>query len=119
MDAPNPGRRNDETTTVRELRDVVERFVSERNWQSFHNPKNLSMSLAIEAAELMEHFQWTSLEESGSASMRRDPQRLHDVGEELADCLAYVIAMANVLQIDLTRTLEDKMVRNAQKYPPP
>ncbi|TWT83782.1 MazG nucleotide pyrophosphohydrolase domain protein [Planctomycetes bacterium CA13] len=105
----------DQETTVAQLRDVVERFVAERNWHSFHNPKNLSMSLAIEAGELMEHFQWLSLDEA--ALVAADPKRKHDVGEELSDCLAYILAIANAMEIDLTEALKAKMIRNAVKYP--
>ncbi|TWU35089.1 nucleotide pyrophosphohydrolase [Novipirellula artificiosorum] len=107
--------RTDSETTVAELKAVVEQFVSDRDWHPFHNPKNLSMSLAIEAGELMEHFQWLTLPES--AEVQSDPQRKHAVGEELADCLAYVIAIANAMEIDLATTLKAKMIRNAEKYP--
>ncbi|MCD0462099.1 nucleotide pyrophosphohydrolase [Roseiconus lacunae] len=113
-DTPN---HSDQTATVRHLRDVVERFVAERDWHSFHNPKNLTMSLAIETGELMEHFQWLTLEES--AVVKDDPKRKHDVGEELADCLSYLLALANMMDIDVTTTLEAKMKRNAIKYPVP
>ncbi|WP_372725898.1 nucleotide pyrophosphohydrolase [Novipirellula sp.] len=108
---------SDETTTVNELRILVEKFVAERDWHSFHNPKNLSMSLAIEAAELMEHFQWLTLEEG--AKVKLDEKRKHEAGEELADCLAYVIAIANAMEIDLSETLRAKMIQNAVKYPAP
>lgn len=105
----------DEQTTVAQLRALVRQFVEERNWRQFHSPKNLSMSLAIEAAELMEHFQWLTVEESREAS--RDPQRRADVAEELADVLAYALALANELQIDVSAALRSKMVKNARKYP--
>ncbi|MCC9600536.1 nucleotide pyrophosphohydrolase [Stieleria sp. JC731] len=108
---------DDSVATVQHLRDVVERFVAERHWHSFHNPKNLSMSLAIEAGELMEHFQWLTLEEA--ALVKDDPQRKHEVGEELADCLSYILSIANTMEIDITTTLEAKMIRNAEKYPAP
>ena len=107
----------DSSTKVDQLRDLVQEFVDERNWQSFHNPKNIAMSLAIEAAELMEHFQWLTLAEA--EAVKSDPEKMHEVGEELADCLAYVIAMANTLEIDLSDTLHKKMIRNAEKYPIP
>ena len=74
--------RTDSHTTVADLRDLVARFVAARNWQQFHAPKNLSMSLSIEAAELMEHFQWIGVEES--RRLKEDPQALAQVGEELA-----------------------------------
>ena len=108
---------NDTETTVADLRQVVREFVDERDWQVFHNPKNLSMSLAIEVAELMEHFQWLTFEQS--ASLSNDATRKQAVEEELADCLAYVLALANTLQIDLSQSLRAKMIRNAEKYPPP
>ena len=106
---------NDQNTSVGELRELVRQFVAERDWQQFHTPKNLSMSLAIEAAELMEHFQWLTAEQSRAVAS--DPARLTDVGEELADVLAYVLAMANVLELDLATALRDKMIKNALKYP--
>ena len=105
----------DETTPVQALRDLVERFVAQRDWHSFHNPKNLAMSLAIETGELMEHFQWLTLEEA--AQIKSDPTKKHDIGEELSDCLAYVLALANAMEIDLSSSLAKKMIRNAEKYP--
>lgn len=106
---------NDQTTTVWQLRELVGRFVAERQWQQFHTPKNLSMSLAIEAAELMEHFQWLSPEQSRQVS--DDPQRLAAVGEELADVLSYALALANELQLDVAAAIDSKMRKNAVKYP--
>ncbi|QEG01167.1 MazG nucleotide pyrophosphohydrolase domain protein [Stieleria maiorica] len=107
----------DRSTSVQDLRDLVEQFVAERNWHSFHNPKNLAMSLGIETGELMEHFQWLTLDEA--AEVQHDAAKKHDVGEELADCLAYVLAIANTMEIDLSSTLAKKMIRNAEKYPAP
>jgi NTP pyrophosphatase (non-canonical NTP hydrolase) len=105
----------DATTTVASLREMVERFVGERDWHQFHSPKNLSMALAIEAAELMEHFQWIDLAESRDVA--HDAQRLAAVGEELADVLCYAMAMANELGLDIASTMRKKMVKNALKYP--
>ena len=81
----------DNRETVAELRQLVDRFVQERNWTQFHNPKNLSMALAIEAAELMEHFQWLDLDESRAVA--QDPARLAAVAEELADVVCYALAL--------------------------
>ena len=106
---------DDHQTTLAELRDLVRRFVDERDWRQFHTPKNLSMSLAIEAAELMEHFQWITSEESRSIS--DDHETLAAVGEELADVLCYALALANELGLDLATAVRDKMVKNARKYP--
>ena len=105
----------DATTTLADLRDLVRRFVEERDWRQFHSPKNLSMSLAIEAAELMEHFQWIDLSES--RAIKGQPQKLAQVREELADVLCYALALANELEIDLSAAVRDKMVKNAAKYP--
>jgi len=105
----------DATTTIADLRDLVARFVAERDWQQFHSPKNLSMSLAIEAAELMEHFQWIDIGESRRAV--DDPAKLAAIREELADVLCYALALANELNLDLADAVRDKMVKNAAKYP--
>ena len=105
----------DSATTLAELRDIVRAFVEERDWRQFHSPKNLSMSLAIEAAELMEHFQWIDIAES--RRIGEDPAKLAAAGEEIADVLCYLLALANELDIDLSTALRDKMVKNAAKYP--
>ena len=111
---PNqPAQYADESTSVKDLRETVRQFVEERDWKQFHSPKNLSMALAIEAAELMEHFQWISPEESRDLD---DSAKL-EVGEELADVLCYTLAIANEMDIDLASTLQNKMVKNRTKYP--
>lgn len=106
---------SDATTTLAELRQQVRQFVDQRDWQQFHSPKNLSMALAIEAAELMEHFQWLDVE--ASRQLSHDAAKLAEVGEELADVFCYTLALANVLNIDLSATMRAKMVKNAAKYP--
>jgi len=106
---------SDSQTTLAELRLLVGDFVDRRDWHQFHSPKNLSMSLAIEAAELMEHFQWISVQQSRDVA--RQPQRLAVVSEELADVLCYALAMANELGLDLSEAIRRKMARNEQKYP--
>ncbi len=105
----------DSSTTLADLKGLIRRFVDERDWRQFHSPKNLSMSLAIEAAELMEHFQWIDIGESRAAA--GDPEKLAAIGEELADVLCYALALANELDIDLAQAVRDKMVKNAAKYP--
>jgi NTP pyrophosphatase (non-canonical NTP hydrolase) len=105
----------DEQTTLAELRAVVRQFVDERDWRQFHSPKNLSMSLAIEVAELMEHFQWIGTDASWKVADH--PDRRLEVRDELADILCYVLALANELDVDLSTALKDKMVKNARKYP--
>jgi NTP pyrophosphatase (non-canonical NTP hydrolase) len=106
---------NDTETTVAELRQVVDRFVAERDWHQFHTPKNLAMSLAIEAAELMEHFQWLTPDQSWRVADQ--PDKKSQVGEELSDVFCYLLALANELKLDLATALEAKMVKNAEKYP--
>ncbi|HEV3006713.1 MAG TPA: nucleotide pyrophosphohydrolase [Pirellulales bacterium] len=106
---------DDRNTTLAELRELVREFVAARDWQQFHTPKNLSMSLAIEAAELMEHFQWLTPEQARAVA--EQPEKLTQVGEELADVVCYALALANELQLDVARALRDKMVKNERKYP--
>ena len=106
---------SDETTRIIELRNLVRQFVDARDWHQFHSPKNLSMALAIEAAELMEHFQWLTTD--ASRKIADDNKKLQAVGEELADVLCYALAIANELDIDVSRAMRDKMQTNEQKYP--
>ena len=106
---------SDSITTLAELKQLVDDFVDRRDWHRFHTPKNLAMSLAIEAAELMEHFQWISAEESRRVA--GDADRLAAVGEELADVLCYALAMANELGLDLSTAMRRKIAKNEQKYP--
>ena len=106
---------SDERTTIEELKQLVAHFVAERDWGKFHTPKNLAMALAIEAAELMEHFQW--LEQAESRAVADDAAKRGEVGEELADVIAYALAVASELGIDVADALRDKMRKNAIKYP--
>ncbi len=95
------------------LRDRLRAFAAARDWEQFHAPKNLAIALSVEAAELLEHFQWVS--EEGSRAMPAD--KLAAIDEEVADVFLYLIRLADVLQIDLVRAAERKIERNAQKYP--
>ncbi len=106
---------SDRETTVARLRELVEDFVARRDWHPFHTPKNLSMSLAIEAAELMEHFQWLTAEQSQAVTGQ--PEKLAEVCEELADVLCYALALANELGIDLSAAIQAKLAKNERKYP--
>jgi NTP pyrophosphatase (non-canonical NTP hydrolase) len=103
---------SDQTTSIADLRQVVTNFVAERQWQIYHDPKNLSMAIAIEAAELMEHFQWVRSDEIDA--QLRDPKIRSEITDELADITCFVLALTNVLGIELSQ----KMVKNAAKYPP-
>ncbi len=106
---------SDRETTVAELRDLVQGFVDERDWSQFHDPKNLSMSIAIEAAELMEHFQWQENRRAGE--VRDSAEDMQQVREELADVLCYALSFANALDIDIATALREKLAKNAEKYP--
>ena len=106
---------DDNDTTVAELKELMTRFVDERDWQQFHDPKNLSMSIAIEAAELMEQFQWMRTDEL--AAVRDDPRQMADITDDLADITAYVVSFAETMGVDLAAALERKMAKNAEKYP--
>lgn len=107
---------SDATTPVGELRDLVRRFVAKRDWNQFHAPKNVAMALAVEAAELMEHFQWMSAD--ASRGVVHEAARLEAIGEELADVVCYALAMANELDLDITSVVRRKMAKNESKYPP-
>ena len=113
--APKSSSSDDASSSVAELRKLVADFVAQRDWSQFHAPKNISMALAIEAAELMEHFQWISPE--ASREIPHDPDTLAAVGEELSDVFGYTLAMANELGIDISTAFRAKMVKNAEKYP--
>jgi len=106
---------SDSQTTVDELRQLIRQFVDQRDWQQFHSPKNLSMALSIEAAELMEHFQW--LDVAASRRVVDDADKLAAVAEELADVFCYCLALADVLGVDVADVVRAKMEKNAQKYP--
>src|SRR5947199_7242717 len=105
----------DTTTTLAVLRDAVRRFAAERDWEQFHSPKNLSMGLAVEAAELMEHFLWVDVEES--RKVVDDSVRLGEVADEIADVACYLLNLCNTLGIDLSDAIQAKIAKNALKYP--
>lgn len=102
-------------TTISDLRQAVDRFVRDRSWERYHTPKNLAMSVAIEAAELMERFQWYSSEES--IALMKDAEARNAVSDELADVLIYCLALANQADIDLSGAILSKLDRNAGRFP--
>ena len=106
----------DRITTVGQLRAMVRRFVDDRDWQQFHAPKNLSMALSIEAAELMELFQWHGNE--GSRVVATEPARRAALTDELADVLIYALALANATDIDVSEAVLAKLARNQVRFPP-
>lgn len=91
----------------------IAEFAAERDWDQFHSPKNLSMALSVEAAELLEHFQWLTEEQSRNLT----PERNAEVEAELADILIYLVRIADRLDIDLVPAAERKLEANARKYP--
>ena len=95
------------------LRLRVREFAAARAWDRYHTPKNLAMALSVEAAELVEPFQWLTAEESGSL----DPDKLEAVRQEIADVLIYLTRLADVLEIDPLQAAADKLELNARRYP--
>ena len=107
---------NDASTTVAELKTRILGFVRERDWEQFHAPKNLSMALAAEAGELMEHFLWADTEASRDIA-KNDSARRKKIEEELADVVIYALEFANATGIDVAAAIESKMEANGKKYP--
>jgi NTP pyrophosphatase (non-canonical NTP hydrolase) len=95
------------------LRDRLRLFIAERDWDQFHNPKNLAMALVAEAGELVEHFQWLTPDEAD----RLPPDTLAEVEHEIADVLIFLVELADRLRIDPLAAAERKLALNAQKYP--
>jgi NTP pyrophosphatase (non-canonical NTP hydrolase) len=105
----------DTGTTIADLKTRVLAFVRERDWEQFHTPKNLSMALAAETGELMEHFLWASGEQS--RAIVNAPEKRAKIADELADVVIYAIEFANMTGLDISAAIETKMAANAQKYP--
>lgn len=101
--------------SIVDLRDRLRQFAAERDWAEFHTPKNLVMALSVEAAELTEIFQWLTPEQS--ATVMSDPAVATAVRDEIADVLAYLLRLADVLGVDVEEALTQKIVKNAVKYP--
>jgi dCTP diphosphatase len=98
---------------ISNLREQLRRFARDRDWDQFHSPKNLTVALCVEAAELLEHFQWCTEDESQSLST----DKLAKVREEMADVLLYLVRLADKLNVDLLQAANDKIALNAQRYP--
>jgi NTP pyrophosphatase (non-canonical NTP hydrolase) len=101
------------TPSLKDMQKMIRKFCDDRNWGQFHNPKDLAISLSLEAAEVMEHFQWKNAEEMAKHSIEKKTE----VGEELADVLYWVLLLSNKLDIDLVRSFQKKMDKNVMKYP--
>jgi len=100
-------------TSLDHLQELVREFNARRNWAPFHSPKNLAMSILIEAAELAEHFQWQTTDESWQA----DEEKQHAIEEEVADVFIYLLTMAEKFDIDLLNVARRKLMKNNLKYP--
>jgi dCTP diphosphatase len=98
---------------IKKLQQTLQEFADERDWNQFHSPKNLSMALIAEAAELVEHFQWLSEDDSFNLT----EEKLGEVGEELADIFLYLARLSDRLGIDLETALSKKIEQNRLKYP--
>jgi dCTP diphosphatase len=105
----------DAETTVGALREAVAAFVDARDWHAYHGPKNLSMSIAIEAAELMERFQWLTTEEAQATV--EDPAERAAVADELADIVIYCLSLGNALDLDVSAAVLEKLQTNEHRYP--
>ena len=96
-----------------QLRDALRVFAAERDWDQFHSPRNLATALAVEAAELLEPFQWLQDEQAASLS----PETRAAVEQEMADVLLYLVRLADKLDVDLAAAARAKIVKNGEKYP--
>ncbi|CAN7427424.1 nucleotide pyrophosphohydrolase [Variovorax paradoxus] len=100
-------------TDLNKLNQALREFAKARDWEQFHSPKNLASALSVEAAELLEHFQWLTEAQSRSLS----PEKRDEVGAEMADVFLYLLQLADKLGVDLIDAAQRKMLVNAQKYP--
>ena len=100
-------------TSLEQLAETVREFGRERDWHLYHTPKNLTAALIVEAAELLEPFQWLTPEQS----LNLPPAKKEAVRQEMADVLIYLVSLANCLEIDLLKAAADKLAINAAKYP--
>lgn len=101
------------THGLTQLRDALREFAAERDWDQFHSPKNLASALSVEAAELLECFQWLTEEQSRNLT----PEQRAQARDELADVLNYLVRLADKLDVNLLEAARDKLARNALKYP--
>ncbi|MBU0899021.1 MAG: nucleotide pyrophosphohydrolase [Nanoarchaeota archaeon] len=106
----------DKVTKVDELKNTIHNFNKQREWHKYHNPKNLSVSIAIEVAELMQHFQWLK-EEDIENEIQQNQEKFTEIKEEIADVLIYCLCFANHLDIDITEAILNKIEKNSLKYP--
>ena len=106
----------DDKTPLQKIKNDIKEFIQERDWEQFHTPKNLSMSIAIEAAELMEHFQWTNTVEE-AVDVLKEKHKRAEIEDEVADIAIYLIDFCNLYGIDLEKAISSKIKKNIKKYP--
>ena len=99
---------------IKNIQKQLSDFADERDWDQFHNPKNLAMALSVESSELVEIFQWLTPEQAESIMSSSESEH---VKEELADVMIYLIRMADKLNVDLENAVTDKIVKNGKRYP--
>lgn len=104
---------NKNLSSFEDLQKMIRKFCDDRNWGQFHNPKDLAISLALESAEVLEHFQWMNDDEMKIYSK----EKKEAISEELADVFYWTLLISNKLDIDLVKSFEKKMVKNEAKYP--
>ena len=107
----------DDKVKIEWLRQMMRDFLKEREWEKFHTPRNLAASVAVEAGELLELFQWNTPEES-ARRIKEDPEFRRAVGEEMCDVMMYCVSLANAMDFDIAQTIAAKMEKNRRKYPP-
>jgi NTP pyrophosphatase (non-canonical NTP hydrolase) len=105
----------DDKTTIEELKKLVVKFRDERDWKKYHKPKDLAASINIEAAELLEHFQWKTDEEVNE--MLKNKKNFDKISEELVDVVDYCLSFSDITKIDISDTLKKKIEENNKKYP--
>ena len=98
---------------ISKIQNQLEKFAIERDWEQFHTPKNLAMALSVETSELVEIFQWLKAEESNNPNQKQ----IEAINAEVADIAMYLLRFCSILEIDLEKAIEDKLVKNAEKYP--
>jgi NTP pyrophosphatase (non-canonical NTP hydrolase) len=109
-------KQTDANTTIQTLKENYAEFCRARNWREKANPQNVAISICLEAAELLEIFQWSTAVESAQ-SVQEDAYKMSKIREELADVLIYSLRMASALDLDIAEIIAEKFVRNAVKYP--
>jgi len=115
MASDSDTKKDDSVTTIKELQDILSKFITDRDWDKYHHPKEVAVSLAVEAGELLEIFQW--MDRVPVEQMKKDPKLMERIRDELADVLGYCLDFGKRLDIDITKAYIEKMAKNEKKYP--